>query len=1320
MDRRQALARGQNLTERTIGVTLFADISGFTPLTAALTQELGRQRGAEEVLRQINPVYEALITELHRYRGAVISFAGDSITCWFDENIPAAELTGREQPVNAAARALTCALAMQRAMGQFATVVTAAGAPISIAVKIALAHGPARRFAVGDPDIQLIDALVGTTLDRVAAVERLAEKGEIVASAELIAVVGEANVAAAAWRQPEDAAGRDAAVITAYHQPVAPDPWPTLPDDALPLAQTKSWLLPPVYDRLQGGGGFLGELRPAVALFLKFSGLDYDQDDQVGAKLDAYIRWVQSVLARYEGYLLQLTIGDKGSYLYAAFGAPLAHDDDAPRAVAAALDLRTPPPALQFVADIRIGLSQGRMWTGACGATARRTYGVMGAETNMAARLMSRAEAGQILASQRLTNLAGKNYYFNYLGLMPIKGKVEPLPISEVLGRQTALPLLSLSRYTTPLVGRDDMLAEMTRILGRAAQDRGQILAINGVTGIGKSHLAAAFCQSASERGWRVAVGHCLSINQGIAYMPWRQIFYHLFDLTTAVAANTPPEELAAQVEALVREMNPDWLVRLPLLGDLLGLPIADNPATAALDGRLRQESLFALAAAMLSQWASQQPLLLLLEDVHWLDDVSQALTTAVGRAIGNQPALLCLTRRPDLSGAAAVLPGLSELPYTHPIDLPELSPAAVAALAANRLSGDLAPIAQTIIAAKTEGNPFFVEELLDSLRESGGLVLDQEGRWAFSPEIDRALFQAGCLLPKGDGWELAVSAAANASLAAVDLGIPDSIQGVVLSRLDRLTETQKMMLKVASVVGQRFELNLTRLAHPPARPEPEVALHRIQEIEARDFVHLASSGQTSPVYAFRHNTTQEVAYATLLFEQRRQLHRAVCEQLTAMQPDNAALIAHHAFLGEDWSPALKYDLLAGRQARKIFANKEAVTHLRRAQQAAVHLPAADVRAERLEIAILLGEILVQLAQYEEATAELETGLLLAEETNNDGAYVELCRWLARRWELAGQFDEAQQWIERGLSRRAGRDSAAAAELLATAGFIHSRRGNQDRAQQLAESALAMAERLQELNLRGQAHNLLGHIARLRGASETALQQLQAGLALYEAAGNLYGAALSHNQMANAYFGLGRWTDAADHYEIAQQIFERLGAVYDRAMAENNLGQLALYRGAPEQALLLYQSALTTFQQGGKSLYVLGVVEMNLGSAYIDLNQTAAAAHHLQTAAQYFEQAGVGDFLPELHRHLAMMQFGAGRLDLALQEGETAVTLARQAGMKADEGIALRVIGQIQQAQGRLAEATATLQASLDILTQTDDRYETEQARAALTAAGGN
>ena len=196
-DRRLALAGGYDLPDRARGAVLFADISGFTPLTAALAQELGVQRGAEEVLNQINPVYEAIIVELHRYGGSVMGFAGDSITCWLEGD------DGR--------CGVACALAMQDAMRPFATVRTPAGTPIHLAIKVAVTAGPARRFVVGDPDIQLIDVLAGRTLDHVASAEKLAEKGEVVVGQEVADALGDA-LDVVEWR-PSTGAGVVYAVV---------------------------------------------------------------------------------------------------------------------------------------------------------------------------------------------------------------------------------------------------------------------------------------------------------------------------------------------------------------------------------------------------------------------------------------------------------------------------------------------------------------------------------------------------------------------------------------------------------------------------------------------------------------------------------------------------------------------------------------------------------------------------------------------------------------------------------------------------------------------------------------------------------------------------------------------------------------------------------------------------------------------------------------------------------------------------------------------------------------------------------------------------
>jgi tetratricopeptide (TPR) repeat protein len=197
----------------------------------------------------------------------------------------------------------------------------------------------------------------------------------------------------------------------------------------------RPWLLPPLYERVRDGKSeFLSELRPAAALFLSFHGIDFDMDDRAGPKLDAFVRWVQAVLAEHDGALVQLTIGDKGSYLYACFGAPIAHEDDATRAVAAALDLRSPPAELPFVKDIQIGIAYGQMRAGAYGSALQRAYGVLGDKTNLAARLMQAASDG-ILCDDAIYRAAQTSIAFEALPPLHVKGKAQPVAIYRPLSK---------------------------------------------------------------------------------------------------------------------------------------------------------------------------------------------------------------------------------------------------------------------------------------------------------------------------------------------------------------------------------------------------------------------------------------------------------------------------------------------------------------------------------------------------------------------------------------------------------------------------------------------------------------------------------------------------------------------------------------------------------------------------------------------------------------------------------------------------------------------------------------------------------------------
>lgn len=1251
MDRRHALASGAALPDRTQGAALFADISGFTPLTGALAAELGRQRGAEVVLDYINPIYEALIGELYRYHGSVIGFAGDSITCWLDRD------DGR--------RGVACALAMQAIMRRFAVITTPGGAEVTLSIKIAVASGPARRFLVGDPRIHNFEALAGATLERMAAAEHQAERGDVVVSAEVVAALGDALVVTE-WRHETDTA-RAFAVVTGLNLPVEPLPWPELPLDALSIEAIRPWIDVPVYARLASGAAFIAELRPVTSLFLKFGGIDYDGDDDAGRKLDAFVRWVQGILARYEGYMLQLTIGDKGSNLLAVFGAPVAHDDDMARAVAAALDLHTLPPELHCITPPQIGVSQGLAWAGACGGRLRCIYTVMGDEVNMAARLMGKAAPGQILVNQHIAEATARSYHYNYLGAIPVKGRVEPLPVSAAIGRQkTHLTAL----FNTPLVGREEFLETLHALLHAP----GQILRLEGVAGVGKSHLAAVFAEQVAASGWQTATGLCQSISQGTAYTPWRQLLLTLLGL-----AELPEAAQIAQLREQVADANPTWETRLPLLGEVLGLPLPDNALTAGLDPKLRQQALSALVAEIVQTWAARQPLLLVLEDVHWLDEASAALTVAVARALYHSPAALLLVQRPPLEGQR-ILPELAALPAHHYLPLDDLTPEGVAGLVRHRLGGEVGQLALDLIFELAQGNPFFTEELVDTLCEAGYVIHNAaKDKWRLSEPAFDALLDANCVIKVDGHWQMVE----HPPLNAVALDIPDSVHGTVLARIDRLPEAHKLTLKVASVIGRTFQLSALQAVHP-ATPEREALHAQIAQIGERDFVRVEAALATDPVYIFKHNTTQEVAYDTLLFAQRQQLHAAVGtwyertygdgQPLDALTLD-AALAVHYPVLAHHWrnaeQPARErvYAGLAGEQAAKQFANEGALRYFSRA----------------LELT-------------PEAEAETRYRLLLGRE----GVY-----------DVMGQREPQAQDVTALQALAAHlRDPRRQADVALREANYARFTGDYPTALAAAQTALAHAQAAADRNAQARSYHEWGRLLWQQGQYDASRARLQEALALARVTGDQLQEARSLYDIATAYYEQGDYPAAERHYQQALPLYQATGYRRGEIDCQMMFGSIYSLAGRYVVAQKSYEQALATARTIGWRMAEAFLLS-NLGHNFFEMGDYEQAEQHHRTALAICRE--IGNLLREAISldTLSLIAHVFGENEQALAQGQVALNIQQQLGNRRSEGYVRTHLGLALEELGRYEETFEAFQQALQL------RRELGQEAAAIDDLAG-
>ena len=1228
-DRRLAMSRDEIVPIEASGTVLFADISGFTPLTEALALAYGPLRGADELTRHLNDVYGALIARVNDYGGSVIGFSGDAITCWFGGDFEDTLLY-----------AVAAGLAMQNDVAEFGAIPIAQGSSVTLAIKTSIVAGRVRRFVVGDPQIQLIDVLVGDTLTRMAAMVELVQKGDLLLDEESAQMVNEHLHGE--WRS---LAAHRYFAVTALTTPVQTVQMPP-PLRSLTTDEVRAWILPALYDRMEGEHArFLAELRPAVALFLIFDGIDFERDPQAGDKLNTFVTRVQRIVHRYEGALIQLTTGDKGIYLYAAFGAPIAHDDDSHRAAAVALEIRRQLVHFPFIEHIRIGISQGRMRVGAYGSEMRRTYGVLGDEVNLAARLMMMAQPGQILISGRVAATIVNQYQLDSLGSVGIKGKSEPTPLFAIVGERQRLSENLGTLFATPLVGRDQELNQIAALAASTLTGEGQIVRLVGSAGVGKSHLAATVVGRARAQSVQVAAGTCLSTETTVAYASVRQIAHQLLGI---------PEELDVQnqiehVTALIGAMNPEWLVRVPLLADLLGLPIADNAITSAFDSQLRQQALIALAVEIVRTRARQRPLLILFEDIHWIDEASLRLLTALSRVIADVPILLLLVHRP-WTGDDTLLQELSGLGYQTVVELTELSEDGVAALVQQRLGGEVADLALSMISMQAQGNPFFVEELVDTLRESGDLVR-HNGVWMLSLTMVQALRRADCLEISADG---SMRLLPNTPLTSLNLGLPDSIHGLVLARLDRLPEPIKLTLKVASVVGRVFDVELLTRVHPLGVDEPTL-LAQLETLNRREFARIERP-QPKLSYIFKHNITQEVVYRTLLESQQQALHLSVAGQLEQLQPDAIEQLAFHyrhanLALPPVRTKALDYLGQAGDRAKRRYANETALSYYDRALTLE---PRWDWLAAKVDVLHILGR-----REQEAAT------LAALGEHHSAPPFQVSFRW-GEYYESISDYPQAEESI------------------------LH---------------ALAAAEQNADLRGRVRALAKLGIIAWRQGDYDVASRHYQNALDALanqpnyesEEADVRYGMGLLYRQQ-------GEYTTASEHLNVALNLQRVLQNRQEEARTLMALGGVDFLRRSYEDALSAYRQALTIRRtigdRSGESASLLSLAQSS-GS----LGDHAEAEKMLRSALEI--QRAINDRWYEslVLNSLGVVYMLVGEYTEAENALNNSLLLSQELNDNAGIAYALCNLGQIQREQHKYTDAIATLRRGLEIAREQEDRH---------------
>ena len=983
------------------GAVVFADIAGFTRLTERLAA--GGPEGAEELTGHLNRVFGELTELVAEQGGDTVKFAGDALLAlWLAEGERALSHT-----VECAAR---CALEIQR---RFA--ISEVARTLGLSLRLAVGAGRLAVATLGGVGERWELLLAGEALAQVARVSQLGPPGAVLLASEA------ARQLEATRARTRMHAGGALLLDLACAPQVRARPAPPVASALLPTLRA---LIPrAIRNHLDAGlSDWIGELRELTILFIGLPELALLERGSL-ERAQAAFTSLQQALYRYEGSVNKLNADDKGVSVLAVLGLPpLAHDDDPERGVRAARDVHRELARLGLRCGI--GVASGRAFCGAVGGERRREYTIMGDVVNLAARLMGAAGDGiycDTATAQRAVRLR-----FEALAPIGLKGKRDPVPIHRPLDTAPEAREVAAHGSASALVGRERELRRLERAVKRLLRGERVRTCICGPAGSGKSALLARALERAQERGATALRSAAHAYERATPYHAWRPLLVELLELGSApLAASARLAHMRARLPDA--ELDAD----LPLLAELVGLDSA-APDDADDDPRQRAQRTRRIVCRLVAHACSRGRLLIAIEDVQWFDAASRALLLELAREV--PAAGLLLSARSEEASPADVLQALRGAGGLELLELRELGRRAVLQLVRERLQVRSLPreLASSLC-ARAGGNPLFAETLAWALRDSGMLEIA--------------------------GGRCRVRAATGGQSGE----LPRTLQAALTRRIDRLEADVQLTLKLASVIGQEFELGALAAIHPLS-PSPAALAEQCELLERLEWV-VRGAGH----WRFRSGVAREVTYGLMLFAQRRRLHRQLAQFYeTSREAVPLALLAHHwrcAADGKERDRALverAVDALAAaaHQAARSDANQDAIQLYRQGLDLARGLPAAESGARReLELLLALGLPLVRAQSW----ASLDVG-----ETYRRAA------------ELGAEVGDVLQRFQalRGLWQ------------------FHTGQGEYAGARALEDDLLELAERAGRAGPLLETHRMLGNTAFWSGDLVQAQARLQAAVEL--------------------------------------------------------------------------------------------------------------------------------------------------------------------------------------------------------------------------------
>jgi predicted ATPase/class 3 adenylate cyclase len=985
---------------------------------------------------------------------------------------------------------------------------------------------------------------------------------------------------------------------------------PPAPRPQAPLSYTPSHLAEKI---LTSKAALEGERKQVTVLFADLKGsmellADRDPED-ARAILDPVLERMMDAVHRYEGTVNQVM----GDGIMALFGAPIAHEDHAVRACYAALAMQDVMRAYAEEArrrhgisvQMRVGLNSGEVVVRAIGNDLHMDYTAVGQTTHLAARMEQLARPGTTLLTAETLRLVEGLVQVTALGPVPIKGLDTPVEVCELVrasalrGRFQARVAGGLTRF----VGRDPELAALRQTLERAEAGHGQVVALVGEAGVGKSRLVYEFVHSHHTQGWRVLESASASYGKATPYFPVLDLlkrYLHVED-------GDEPRTVRANVTGHLLTLDEALQEAIPALMALLDALPADSPFLTLDPPQRRQHILAALKRVLLRE-SQVQPLLLVFEDLHWIDAETQTLLDSLVESLPTARLLLLVNYRPEY------LHGWGSKTYYTQLRLDPLPPASAQEFLQALLGDDPGLVFLTrLLITRTEGNPFFLEESVRILLETGVL--------SGAP----GAYQLGKFLNS--------------------LQVPATVQAVLAARIDQLLPEEKRLLQTAAVIGTDVPLPLLQTI----ADLPEVALHQgLARLQAAEFLY---ETQLFPEheYTFKHALTHEVAYNSLLQERRHTLHARIVEALETLAGDRrdeqVERLAQHALRGEVWDKALAYVRQAGEKAWTRSAYREAVACYEQGLVALEHLPASRAATEQaIDLRLGLRGALTALGEAPERLLDhLRRAETLAQGLGDQLRLALVYTHMSTNFRMMGDMERAINFGQQALTlaARLGHDGLQA-RLHLSLGRAYYDLGDYARA----------------------VEHLGGNVATLQG--ELRYERFSS-LSLVAATSRAW-LGLCHAERGAFAEGLAMAEDGRRIAETVNHPFTLLEACYGG-------GMVFLRQGDVPRTIPVLERAMRLCQEADLPVYFPWVAAA-LGVAYVQEGRVAVGLPTVEHAVEQAVATGTPRFLALAVAWLSEAYRLAGRLDDARLRAEQSCDLARQYTQRGTQAWALWLLGE--------------------------------------------